>query len=134
MVFSWKIFGGMDNSLSFYSCNWESLRQPHFPQILESALAVNCEVISPNERAVGGCPHCMLSLTPAGWGAGILLIRTLLTITHFRAVCSVHEAWCLCSGASGKVARLPLLPRLTVSINYLGRRPSEGACSKFICS
>lgn len=55
-------------------------------------------------------------------------------ITHSRAVCSVHEAWCLCSGASGKIARLPFLPRLTFSTNYLGRRPSEGACSKFICS
>lgn len=81
----------MDNSLSFYSCNWESLRQPHFPQILESALAVNCEVISQNERAVGGCPPCMLSLTPAGWGAAILLIRALLT--HYPFQGCVQCSW-----------------------------------------
>ena len=64
--------------IEFLSLATDSLQQPHFPQIMESTLGVDCDVTIEKKATAIRCSCCMMSLTLADQGPDSPLFRTLL--------------------------------------------------------
>lgn len=54
--------------IEFLSLATDSLQHPHFPQIMESTLGVDCDVTIEKKATAIRCSCCMMSLTLADWG------------------------------------------------------------------
>ena len=107
--------------IEFLSLATDSLQHPHFPQIMESTLGVDCDVTIEKKATAIRCSCCMMSLTLADWGPDSPLFRTLLywLIRTSRAV-AFRKPGDLHCRASGRTKWLPLPAKTGFSPNYLG--------------